>query len=246
MEAAATFVFLGELLGLLHDPCPGGAVRSPVRRRASLKDAIEALGPPHTEVHGLTVTNREADFSTLLEPGLTVTVAPARFPIDVTKATILRPEPLPRLAFAADANVGKLATLLRLLGWDTAFVRDIDDARLAELARTEGRVVVSRDRSCLKRAKIVHGRLVRANVPLEQVRDIVRAYGLAGNSRPFSRCLRCNAPLEAVDKAVILDRLEPRTKRYYDVFRRCPACQRIYWAGSHHDGMLRLLETLKA
>jgi len=244
MEAVARIVFEGELRGLLHKPWPGGVVRDPVDRRASLKDVIEALGPPHTEVYGLVVHGREVDFSTLLEPGMEVTVAPARFPIDVTRATVLRPQPLPRLAFAADANVGKLATLLRLLGWDTTFARDIDDASLAELACTQGRVVLSRDRNCLKRSKIVHGRLVRANDPLEQARDIMQAYGIKEQSHPFSRCLRCNEPLVAVDKVSVWDRLEPRTKRYYDSFWRCPACQRIYWAGSHHDGMLRLLETL--
>jgi uncharacterized protein with PIN domain len=244
MQALASLVFEGELIGLLRKPWPGGVVRYPVDRRASLKDVIEALGPPHTEVHGLAANGREVDFSTLLEPGMAVTVGPARFPIDVTQATVLRPQPLPRLAFAADANVGKLATLLRLLGWDTTFARDIDDASLAELACAQGRVVLSRDRNCLKRSKIVHGRLVRANDPLEQIRDIVVAYGIKEQSRPFSRCLRCNEPLVAVDKARVWDRLEPRTKRYYDSFWRCPACQRIYWAGSHHDGMLRLLETL--
>jgi uncharacterized protein len=245
MRPLATIIFEGELIGLLHAPWPEGVVRYPVSRRASLKDVIEALGPPHTEVHGLLVNGREADFASLLEPGLAVTVSPARFPIDVTQASVLRPEPLPRLAFAADANVGKLATLLRLLGWDTAFVRDIDDARLADLAQAEARVVVSRDRNCLKRSKIVHGRLVRSNDPLDQTRDIVRAYGLTGKARPGSRCLRCNAPLENVDKTTVWDVLEPRTKIYYDVFWRCPVCQRVYWAGSHHDGMLRLLEALK-
>ena len=115
---------------------------------------------------------------------------------------------------------------------------------MAELACVQGRVVLSRDRNCLKRSKIVHGRLVRANDPMEQIRNIIIAYGIKEQSLPFSRCLRCNEPLGAVDKASVWDRLEPRTKLYYDNFWRCPACQRIYWAGSHHDGMLRLLETL--
>jgi hypothetical protein len=35
--------------------------------------------------------------------------------------------------------------------------------------------------------------------------------------------------------------LEPLTKKYYDSFRRCRRCRKIYWPGSHRDKMLRIL-----
>jgi len=240
----ATLLFHGELAGLLHHPAAAGRVAYPVTRRASIKDVIEALGPPHTEVYALTADGREADFSLLLLPGMTVTVHPAACPVDVTIPSRLRPSPLPRLAFAADANVGRLATLLRLLGYDTTYDQTVSDPELAAQAAAEGRVVLSRDRSCLKRSEIVYGRLVRANDPLEQVRDSIQVFGLDRFLAPFSRCLRCNRPLEAVDKGMILDMLQPKTKRYYDHFSRCPHCGRIYWAGSHYDGMRDLLKKL--
>ena len=244
MVETATLTFEGELRPLLRRPWPDGVVTYPVTRRATLKDVIEALGPPHTEVHGLRVGGHEAGFDELLAAGQRVTVSPARFPIDPTVPTRLRPEPLVRLAFVCDANVGRLGRLLRLLGWDTAFHRDIADPDLAELARREGRVVLSRDRNCLKRSRIVHGRLVRDNDPLKQARDIQNAYGLGPHARPFTRCLRCNANLESVAKAEVLERLEPKTRRYYETFRRCPDCRQIYWAGSHRDGMQQLVKRL--
>ena len=50
-----------------------------------------------------------------------------------------------------------------------------------------------------------------------------------------------NGVLESVAKADILDRLEPKTRLYYQIFARCADCQRIYWQGSHMDNMLKRL-----
>jgi len=149
----ATLLFDGELVGLLHRPAADGRVVYPVTRRASIKDVIEALGPPHTEVYRLAADGREVDFSARLAPGMTVTVQPKPVPVDVTRPTVLRPTPLSRLAFAADANVGRLATLLRLLGYDTTYDRTISDTDLAAQAAAQGRIVLSRDRNCLKRSQ---------------------------------------------------------------------------------------------
>ncbi len=245
MEQGAWFVFQGELVDLLRHPHQGGELRYPVTRQTSVKDALEALGPPHTEVYRLTADGRDIAFSERLLPGMRIEAWPAVFPIDVTKATVLRPDPLPRLAFLADANVGKLATLLRLLGHDTAYDRRFTDTMVAETAAQEGRVVASRDRNCLKRAKIAYGRVVRANDPLTQLRDIVAAFGLKPPYAAFSRCLRCNAPLEGVSKAEVLPLLLPKTRRYFDTFHRCPTCGRVYWPGSHHDRMLELLQDIE-
>jgi uncharacterized protein with PIN domain len=244
MEQVAVLRFAGELRDFLGKPQTDGVVRYPVTRRASLKDVIEALGPPHTEIHRLSVNGLETDFRRLLEPGMDVDIKPATFPIDVTRPTGLRPDPLPRLAFAADANVGKLATLLRLLGFDTSYDPKRDDASLADHAAESNRVVLSRDRTCLKRSRIVQGRWIRANEPRQQLVEVMAAYGLAAIMNPFSRCLRCNQPLVAVEKKAILDQLQPLTRRYYENFFQCETCGRIYWAGSHHEGMERLLRDL--
>jgi uncharacterized protein with PIN domain len=61
---------------------------------------------------------------------------------------------------------------------------------------------------------------------------------------PFHRCLRCNHPLEIVQKEAVLDRLEPLTKLYFDEFRICPNCKQIYWKGSHYERMQELVEKM--
>lgn len=244
MDKPAMLFFQGELQSLLHGRGREGFLRYPVTRAASIKDVVEALGVPHTEVYALVADGEPVGFGHRLSPGENITVLPAVFPIDVTRPTLLRPNPFAALQFVVDANAGRLATWLRLLGFDAAYTKDMEDAALAEFAAVEGRVVLTRDRTCLKRAKIVYGRVIRANDPAAQLRDVLRAFGLVPPYAAFTRCLRCNLPLTPVDKASVLDKLLPKTKKYYETFSQCPACGRIYWAGSHFEHMQSWIENL--
>ncbi len=226
----------GDLASLVRRP-GGGIARYTLERRASVKDVLEALGVPHTEVYGIKVDGGTVDFGHVLEPGQIVRAEPAAPPVDVTVPTLLRPRALPGLRFLVDENVAKLAPLLRALGFDAVHDRRSGDARIARLAADEGRVVLSRDRALLKRSAITWGRLIRAAMPLEQLVEVLDLFGARKAPAPFSRCLRCNAELAAVDKREVLHRLEPKTRLYYDEFRLCPVCRRIYWRGSHQEHM---------
>ncbi len=214
-------------------------------RRTSVKDFLEALGVPHTEVYRLTVNREETDFSAIVAEGDRIEAFGPPVPVDLSVPTRLRPEPLTAPRFACDANVGRLAELLRLAGFDTFYRRELPDAELAALAAREQRVLLTRDLGVLKRKEVVYGRLVRADAPYAQLREIVELYGLADRLQPLSRCLHCNSLLRPVAKEEIVDRLEPLTKKYYHEFRRCPDCRRIYWAGSHQERILNQLEKLR-
>jgi uncharacterized protein with PIN domain len=244
MERPAAFVFHGDLRALLGRGMDGrdGLVPYPVVRRASVKDVIEALGVPHTEVGGIECDGRAVGFGHPLEPGRRVDVRPVPAPFDVLRPSPLRPEPLPRVAFLVDANVGRLAGLLRALGIDAAYDPSLDDASLAELAARDRRILLSRDRLLLKRGIVVYGRLIRSQEPQRQLLEVLRFFGLGPPFAVFTRCLHCNDPLEDVPKAEIMDRLLPLTKQYYADFRRCPRCERVYWAGSHHERMRERVE----
>jgi hypothetical protein len=206
-------------------------------RRAGIKDVIEALGVPHTEVGRIAVDGSDVDFGHILAPGQEVEVFAVAPPLDVTRPSLLRPEPLAQVRFLVDATCGKLARLLRLLGLDAAYDRAWDDAEVAQIADKERRIVLSMDRALLKRGAVAFGRLVRAHDPQEQLAEVLRHFGIKGPWAAFSRCLECNAALTPVPKTEILHRLLPLTKKYFDTFYRCPACDRIYWPGSHHDRM---------
>ncbi|MFH1981994.1 MAG: Mut7-C RNAse domain-containing protein [Pseudomonadota bacterium] len=236
--------FDAELSSLLRVPHRGGAVLQPPGRRAAVKDMIEACGVPHTEVGGVVDGDVPVGFSHIPAHGATVSVLAPVPPVDVTRPSLLRPCPFDGVRFVVDVNVGKLASLLRMLGMDTCYRNGIDDAEIAEVAERQSRIVLTKDIALLKRRRIVFGRLVRERLPDAQLGEVVRFFGLTGPFTLFSRCLLCNAPLEAVAKASIIHRLEPKTKKYYHRFTRCPDCDRIYWQGSHHDEMAARLSAL--
>jgi uncharacterized protein with PIN domain len=87
---------------------------------------------------------------------------------------------------------------------------------------------------------------VREDDPFDQVVAVVRRLDLAGRLAPFSRCPRCGGVLAPVDKADVIDRLQPLTKRHYDDFHRCGACAQLYWRGSHHARLAHLVEEVRA
>lgn len=231
--------FKGELAALAK------AAERPyaVTRRASIKDVVESLGVPHTEIYGLHADGQPVDFAHILEPGQRIDILPGEPPVDVTAPHPLRGA-LPGPKFVADVNAGRLATYLRLLGIDTVYRNDMTDAEVAGLSCGEQRIVLTRDRGVLRRKIIEWGRLVTANDPVEQARDVVRFFGLAGAATPFTLCVRCNVPLKPVSKAGVLHLLEPRTRKYYEDFHRCPSCGRVYWAGSHHGKMADMARRL--
>ncbi len=234
--------FHGSLKELLHPRHRSrGKVACSLNRRASIKDIVEARRVPHTEIGKITAHDRERTLAWIPEREGRVDIFPLAIPTDPTVPTPLRPETVPAIRFLADINVGKLATLLRMAGLDTATEPGADDRVLAEKAAAEGRILLSRNRDLLKRSLVVHGHLVRAEEPREQLAEVLALYGLAGKTHPFSRCLRCNTLLEPVDKSAILHRLQPLTRKYYHRFHICPDCRRIYWQGSHHRHMEQLL-----
>ena len=242
-KASAITIFLSEgLRDLLRHGFEGDSIEYRLDRRASVKDIVESLGIPHTEIGAIEVADRPVNFSFIPAPEQKLRVFEVASPFNVTRPSILRPEPLPMIRFVVDVNVGRLAALLRMTGFDTAYDNGMDDTKIADLACTENRVVLTRDRALLKRCKIVFGRLIRAVQPDDQLLETLQIFGLTGPFRLFSRCMACNGTLEPVEKSVVLHRLEPKTKKYFNTFKKCPGCDRIYWRGSHYDAMAARLE----
>ncbi len=242
--AEATFRFHGELRDHLGGARAVDAIVHPFAGRPAVKDAIEALGVPHPEVDAILVDGRPVAFGHRLDDGVVVDVLPAGSRADLAPAQRTGPAPLAEPRFVLDGHLGRLARHLRMLGFDTWYRPDADDAELADVSAAEDRILLTRDRGLLRRAAVVRGRWMRSDRPSEQLDEVVARYGLAASARPFSRCIRCGARLETVRREDVLDRLEPLTRRYFREFARCPGCGRVYWAGSHHARMSRLIESV--
>lgn len=211
-------------------------------RRASIKDVVESLGVPHTEIGGLRVDGREVGFGHPVADGETLEVTAVAAPYDVTRPTRLRPEPLDGVRFLVDLNVARLAKLLRLAGFDAGHDPDWHDHELARRSADERRILLTRDRALLRHGCITFGHLVRAAGPRDQLGEVLHLFGLQQRCRPFSRCLRCNGLLEPVDKRAVLHRLEPLTRLYYEQFHLCRECGQVYWDGSHREGLQGILD----
>ncbi|GAB4522265.1 MAG: Mut7-C RNAse domain-containing protein [Anaerolineales bacterium] len=138
--------------------------------------------------------------------------------------------------FVLDNHLGKLASYLRILGFDTLYRNDYQDDELARRA-TEGRILLTRDRQLLMRNAVRYGHWLRSKTPRQQFQAVAACFNLKEHIALFSRCPHCNTVLMPVEKSAVLERLEPLTRRYYDDFRCCPTCDRIYWQGSHHERM---------
>jgi len=242
--ASAWFRFYEEL----NDFLP--AVRRKVEfehrfdRRASIKDMIESLGVPHPEIELILVNGRSVGFSYIVGDGDQVSVYPVFESLDVLSLIRLRPEPLRNPVFIVDCNLGRLARYLRLLGFDCLYRNDYRDAEVAMISQQQQRIVLTRDRRLLQYKVIDHGLFVRSSSPKDQVREVLQRLDLYGLVRPFTRCTRCNGSLTPVPKESVDPLLQPKTRRYYDVFRQCPDCKQVYWQGSHHARTLKLIEEL--
>jgi uncharacterized protein len=236
--------FYGDLGELTDVADRGGVADVPLGDPRSVKDLIESLGVPHTEVGLLLVDGEPAGFDRLIKGCERVAVFPPFRTIDVGGANRVEPpDPHPH-RFLLDVHLGRLAGLLRLLGLDSRYDNDADDATLASVSVSEGRTLLTRDRRLLMRKEVVHGYLVRNTDPERQALEVVARFGLGAEVDPFRRCMACNGQLEHADKEAVLDQLPPRTRRDHDRFVRCPDCDRVYWAGSHYDRLVRLVERL--
>jgi hypothetical protein len=148
--------------------------------------------------------------------------------------------------FIADAMLGRLARWLRILGFDCAYDNEIDDAALVRRAVLEDRILLSRDRSLPDDWWVPAIHLVGSEGLVEQLREVVRSFDLAGSVRLFSRCSACNHPLQEVRKADVSERVPPHAFAEHDRFFECPSCRRVYWEGSHTERIRRVVDDVLA
>jgi uncharacterized protein with PIN domain len=211
------------------------------RGSPSVKDVIEAIGVPHVEVDLILLNGISVSFSRKLSDGDRVAVYPVFESFDISSVTHLRPEPLREPRFILDVHLGRLAKYLRLCGFDSLYSKFFEDREIIETALREKRIILTRDRQLIKNSSVTHGYWIRSQNHNEQLTEVFRRFDLKDRLAMFSRCINCNSVLEEVRKEDIIDRLQADTSRYFSRFTRCPACNRIYWEGSHYDNMKRII-----
>ncbi len=210
----------------------------------AVKDAIEALGVPHTEVELIVVNGQSVGFDYQLQDNDRVSVYPMFESVDVSPIIKLREKPLRNPAFVSDVHLGKLARNLRLLGFDTLYRNDYKDNEIIRISVDQHRIVLTRDRGILKNGAVTHGYCLRSDDPVEQAREVINRFDLHHFVKPFTRCARCNGILKDVDKNAVRDQLPPKVERHYRYFRQCQSCGQVYWHGTHFEKMNKKLERI--
>jgi len=234
----------GELNDFLPPARKQVAFAYPFYVSPSVKDVIEGVGVPHTEIELILANGESVDFTYRVEDGDKINVYPKFQSIDITPLLRLRPRPLRELRFIADTHLGKLAAYLRMLGFDTLYRNDYLDDDLARISANEGRILLTMDRGLLKRAMVSRGYFIREKDPRKQVVEVLQRFDLFRSITPFQRCLYCNTLLKPTQKELVSHRLPPKTDQYYEEFHICPVCDRIYWKGSHYRRMQRFIESI--
>jgi len=243
-EQVAVFRFYEELNDFLPAQRKKTAFAHHFRNKASVKDMIESLGVPHTEIDLILVNGESVDFSYAVRDGDRLSVYPVFEAMDIAPLVRLRPMPLRQTRFVLDTHLGKLARRLRLLGFDTLYGNRWEDGYLAQLSTQGPRILLTRDIGLLKRSQVSHGLFVRNTEVNRQVTEIVSRLQLSERFRPFTRCMCCNGELASAQAREVASQVPARVSATYRRFCRCSDCGRIYWQGSHYQQLREQIENI--
>ena len=204
----------------------------------AVKDRIESLGVPHTEVDLILVDGLSVGFMHKLRGGERVAVYPMFDCFEPgSSGSRLRPEPLREPRFVLDVHLGRLAAYLRLLGFDCLYRNDYGDDELLSISRDQHRILLSRDTGLLKRAALTHGAFLHATDPRRQLREVCDRFQLDARIAAFTRCARCNGAVEPLHEEGKAPSDAPLSRPIMEHqprgFSRCLGCGQLYWPGSH-------------
>jgi hypothetical protein len=140
--------------------------------------------------------------------------------------------------------LGKLTRWLRMLGHNVRYANALDDKVLMRIAKTEKRILLTRDLELWQQAMGQHANafLVEGANEVERLATLSKRFSLELELNPdISRCPRCNGGIHPVEKDKVSDKIPATTRAAYQEFWECSQCGKIYWQGAHWK---RITETL--
>ncbi|MBN2042082.1 MAG: Mut7-C ubiquitin/RNAse domain-containing protein [Spirochaetes bacterium] len=214
----------------------------------SVKDLIKAIGVPHVEVDLILANRAPVDFSYIVQDMDRISVYPVFESLSIRGISPLRERPLRNLNFVLDVHLTKLAKRMRLLGFDVDYKKEKDDAELAYISETEGRILLTRDVQLLKRKNISRGLFIRNTNPEKQITEVMEKLDLWKECRPFHRCINCNGTVNKLSyedkKQFICSRVPEGVLEWCREYFICGSCGRIYWKGSHYEKLQKIISRI--
>ena len=153
------------------------------------------------------------------------------------------------MLFLVDAMLGNIARKLQLLGYDSEYRSDIDDLELIEKAKNEQKIIISKDRDLIARAKkqCIMSVYVTKENEIEQFLEILENIPLefdtiSGNT---ARCTKCNSLTSIISKSKISSKIPQKILEFNEEFWKCDKCDQIYWEGTHIKKLQEFLDKIK-
>ena len=209
-----------------------------------LQEAILSIGVPLSEIDLILVNRESVNLDYSLKGGENVSIYPVFESLDISSLATLRPQPLRVTRFILDAHLGKLARYLRMVGFDTLYKNDFEDAVIVQISQDENRIILTRDKALLRSPKIKHGYYVRSIHPKPQFIEVIKKFDLTSQLQPFSRCITCNHPIEKISKTRIREKVPDDTFQQFHDFFVCKRCDKVYWEGSHYERMQSFIHSI--
>jgi len=205
--------------------------------RNSVKDMIESIGVPHIEIDLILVNGQSVDFNYIVQDKDEISVYPVFESFDISDVQHLRSKQLRIPKFVVDVQLGTLAKYLRMLGLDTCYRNNLKKDEIIKISLQEKRVILTKDKSLLKRNEVTHGYWIRNKNTEEQILELINRFDLKNEIKEFSRCLQCNTELITVEKKKIEENLPPIVRQHQNEFYYCKNCDKIFWKGTHYEKM---------
>lgn len=154
------------------------------------------------------------------------------------------------MMFLVDAMLGNIAKKLRLFGYDSMYFSDIDDSQLIEKAKTENRIIISRDHLLTDVAKKNGASAIYLSKEneIDQFLEILDKTHLELNeiSGEKARCTKCNSTTSPINKSEIGDKIPEGVLEFNDKFWKCDNCNQVYWEGTHIKNLQKFVQKLKS
>jgi uncharacterized protein len=158
----------------------------------SAAELLRAVGVPISEVDLILCHDTSVGIMHRLCDGDRLGVFPVFEALDLRDLSKVRTEPLRRPAFVAGPGLKRLATYMRMLGFDTRFEEGSSLSEAASMAEAEQRILITRAPlpQNTSRAILVHDRKPRL-----QVKRVIARLDLQRRITPLGRCPHCNSRL---------------------------------------------------
>ncbi|MFH1623891.1 MAG: Mut7-C RNAse domain-containing protein [Pseudomonadota bacterium] len=147
------------------------------------------------------------------------------------------------MKFVADRMLGKLAKILRILGFDVLYSNRIHFRELVRIARDEKRIILTRNSLIKTKEGEYTFFFINNNEPKRQLKEVIDGLDLKiSPSNVFTRCLLCNHELKKIEREDVEGRVPDYVFETQRDFSLCRNCNKIFWKGTHHKNMLASFE----